>query len=253
MTASSTLLERQIAEQLAVVHERIARAAARSGRRAESVQLIGVTKTHGLDVIRAAYACGLRHFGENRVEEAEGKIAALEAAAMPGITWHMIGHIQSRKTADIAALFSRVHSVARMKVASRLSQACVTSGQTLPVLLEVNLSGEESKDGYDLSRWPEDAGQLETFCTEAEQVMALPALMVEGLMTMAPYSADPEAARPVFRRLRALRDTLRDRFGGAGWDALSMGMSGDYEVAIEEGATMIRLGTILFGTRPPQP
>lgn len=239
----------QIEENIAAVRARIAAAAERAGRNPADVQIVAVTKTHGPEVILAAYEAGLRHFGENRVEEAEGKIAALRADLPPDGVWHMVGHIQSRKTADVAALFEWVHSVDRFKVARRLSEAAQRLGRTLEVLLEINLSGEKSKFGYDLSRWPDDAAQGEAFFAEVAHLLELPNLHWQGLMTMAPYTTDAETVRPIFRRLRLLREALRSRFPALDWPHLSMGMSGDFEVAVEEGATMVRIGTALFGPR----
>lgn len=236
-------------DRIAQAQERIDAAARRSGRESSDILLVAVTKTHGIDVVRAAYEAGLRHFGENRVEEARDKITSASRLLPGPAIWHMIGHIQSRKAPDIPPLFPWVHSVDRLKVARRLSESAQALGQHLEVLVEVNLSGEESKDGYNLCLWPGDASQEAVLCQDIETMGGLPGLRLRGLMTMAPYSLDPENARPVFGRLRALRDTLRGHFPALVWPHLSMGMSGDFEVAIEEGATMVRLGTVLFGER----
>jgi pyridoxal phosphate enzyme (YggS family) len=237
-----------IAERIAGVNNRIAEAAARVDRDPTDVLLVAVTKTHGLDAVQAAYQAGIRNFGENRVEEADQKITA--SLGLPAdAVWHMIGHIQSRKTDDVAHLFLWVHSIDRLKIARRLSEASSGAGQILRVLLEVNVSGEESKYGFDLADWPSDLLPLDRFCSEIQHLLVLPGLQVEGLMTMAPFSDDPEDARPVFQRLRLLRDVLRERFPGISWPHLSMGMTLDYEVAIEEGATIVRVGTAIFGGR----
>lgn len=243
-----TVLVDQIGERLADVQMRIASAARRGGRDASQVLLVAVTKTHGPPLIEAAYRAGLRHFGENRVEEAEGKIAVVDAH-VPGIIWHMVGHIQSRKISAVASLFPWVHSIDRFKIARRLSEAAVAAGRVVDGLLEVNVSGEASKYGFDLSRWPDDETQAEFLCGEVEAMLALPGLRLHGLMTMAPFTTEPETVRPVFRRVRLLRDVLRERFPSHDWPHLSMGMSGDFEVAVEEGATIVRLGTVLFGPR----
>jgi pyridoxal phosphate enzyme (YggS family) len=161
----------------------------------------------------------------------------------------MIGHIQSRKTRDIAPLFDWVHSVDRYKIARRLDMAAADLGRMLPSLIEVNVSGEESKYGFDLSAWPDDTGQIERFFEQVERMLELPALDLRGLMTMAPYTEEPETVRPIFRRLRELREALCERFPEREWPHLSMGMSADYEVAVEEGATIVRIGTALFGPR----
>ncbi len=238
-----------IRENVEQVQEQIDAAARRSGRSLADVLLVAVTKTHEPEMIAAAYAAGLRHFGENRVEEAKQKIAAVDRMLPQAATWHMIGHVQSRKAADVPQLFEWVHSVDRWKIARRLSEAASAAGRTLDALLEVNLSGEDTKYGYDLSRWPEDETQVEAFLNEIVAMLALPGLRWQGLMTMAPFTTQPETVRPVFRRLRMLRDVLRARFPDMGWPHLSMGMSSDYVVAVEEGATMVRIGTAIFGPR----
>ncbi len=229
------------------VQERIAAAAVRAGREPEAVTLVAVSKTQPVEVIQAAYDLGLRHFGENRVGEAEAKVAHL-----PGdITWHMIGHIQSRKAKRVPPLFAMVHSVDRVKVAQRLARACADRPEPLPVLLECNVSGEESKYGFDASRWTKDEVQRQALLSAVGEIVALPQLAVEGLMTMAPIVDEPEGARPVFGRLRHLRDELRAAFPEASWHHLSMGMSDDFEVAIEEGATLVRIGRAIFAPELP--
>ena len=231
------------------VREHIADAANRAGRNPEDVLLIAVSKTYGMDAIDAACEAGVRNFGENRVEEAAIKIPISNGKLPADITWHMIGHIQSRKTSEVSALFQWVHSADRVKIARRLSDAAGEVGQVLEVLLEVNVSGEESKSGFDLSKWPNDPKHYSDLMNEIETMLAFPGIRVQGLMTMAPYSADPESARPLFRRLRELRDALREQFPQVAWTHLSMGMTADYEVAVEEGATMVRVGTAIFGPR----
>lgn len=238
-----------IGANLAEIRGRIEAAAERSGRDPASVQLIAVSKTHGIEMIEAAYEAGQRHFGENRVYEAEGKIAEARKVLPSDVVWHMVGHIQSRKSGDAAALFSWVHSLDRLKIARHLSKDAEALGLTLNGLIEVNVSGEESKYGFDLSRWPDGEPQKEAFFADVETMLALPDLRIQGLMTMAPYSENPEDARPVFRRLRELRDALCARFPAQEWPHLSMGMSGDFEVAVEEGATLVRVGTAIFGPR----
>lgn len=236
------------------VRERLTSAAKRAGRDPSSVTLVAVTKTHPMEKIAAAYEAGLRHFGENRVEEAEGKIEAARAGALPGdVVWHMIGHIQSRKTDTVAPLFDWAHSIDRWKIARRLDEKLIELDRTLDVLLEVNVSGEASKYGFDLSAWPDSrsqaAQQLDSLTATIERIGELSRLRLRGLMTLAPYTTDPETVRPVFQRTRQLRDVLAERFPAYPWDHLSMGMSSDYEVAVEEGATLIRVGTAIFGER----
>ncbi len=238
-----------LAERIAQVRERIAEAARRSGREPEAVTLVAITKTHGVRVILEAYGYGLRDFGENRVEEAIPKIQALRQALPTGVTWHMVGHVQSRKARDAAAWCDVVHSADRLKIVQRLSSACAEANRSLPVLLEVNLSGEEAKYGFNLSGWPEDEAQAQAFHNDVATALTYPGISIVGLMTMPPYTEDPEKVRPIFARLRALRETLARRYPEAVWEHLSMGMSADYEVAIEEGATMVRVGTALFGPR----
>jgi pyridoxal phosphate enzyme (YggS family) len=231
----------QLAERIGYVSERIAGAAGRAGRRPEDIALVAVTKTHGPQTVAAAYRAGLRIFGENRTEEAQPKAAALMAllGALPPPNWHMIGHVQSRKVRDVVTWASMVHSLDSEKLARRLSDRCVAAGMTMPVLLEVNVSGEVSKYGLAPAALP----QL------VETLLPLPGLRLDGLMTVAPIAASPEHVRPVFATLRRLRDDLAARYPEGGWRQLSMGMSDDYEVAIEEGATMVRLGRALFGER----
>jgi pyridoxal phosphate enzyme (YggS family) len=239
-----------IARNVARVQERIAQAALRVGRDPAEVTLVAVAKTFPAQAVVAAYQAGLLHFGENRVEEAATKIPAVHAD-IPGhpLTWHMVGHVQSRKARAVVAHFDCVHSVDRLKIAQRLSRFAQEAGQTLPVLLECNVSGEEAKFGFDLPGWQRDKAQRAAFFAAVEQILALPALAVQGLMTMAPLVADPETVRPVFAGLRGLLDALRERFPAQDWRHLSMGMTDDFEVAIEEGATMVRIGRAVFGSR----
>ncbi len=198
-----------------------------------------MTKTRTVSEIQAAYDAGVRHIGENRVEEAVPKRAQLD---LPGATWHMVGHLQSRKARDAVACFDILHSLDSVKLAQRLDRLAAEQGKVLPVLLEVNVSGEASKYGFPLA----DRKALEA---AAAVVGALPHLCVKGLMTVAFIAQDPERVRPVFARLRSLRDQFRARFPSSEWMHLSMGMTDDFEVAIEEGATMVRIGRAIFGPR----
>jgi pyridoxal phosphate enzyme (YggS family) len=229
------------------VQERIAAAAERAGRDPSEIALVAVTKTREPEVIRTAYDLGLRHFGENRVGEAETKVGHLP----DDITWHMIGHIQSRKAKRVVPLFQIVHSLDSVKLARRLDRFCADGAAPLPVLLECNVSGEESKYGFSANRWAEDGPQREKLLADIGEIVSLPNLRVQGLMTMAPIVADPEEARPVFVKLRELRDTLADAFPQIAWSHLSMGMTDDFEVAIEEGATMVRVGRAVFSPGLP--
>lgn len=228
---------------------RIAAAAERGGRRAEDVTLVAVTKTWPAALVLAAYEAGMRHFGENRPEELAVKRPVVEAAlgADTGIVWHLIGPVQSRK-ADLAAAHADVfHALDRQKIARRLSDALV--GRVMPSFVEINVSGEASKLGIDMRDWESDATQRGFLRTFIKATQELPGLPVVGLMTMAPWDAPPEALRAVFGRTRALRDWLVAEAPALGPLALSMGMSDDFEIAIEEGATHVRVGRALFGER----
>ena len=229
------------------VQERIETAARRAGREPAGITLVAVTKTQSPAVIQATYDLGLRHFGENRVEEAEAKVEHLPQS----ITWHMIGHIQSRKAKRVVPLFDLVHSVDSVKLARGLDRASAERPEPLPVFLECNVSGEESKYGFSADAWAGDEGQRELLFTAVKEILSLPNLKVLGLMTMASIVTDPEQARPVFVRLRQLRDELAKTFPQADWRHLSMGMSDDFEVAIEEGATLVRVGRAIFAPDEP--
>jgi PLP dependent protein len=253
------------------VRERIAAAARRSGRLPEEVQLVAVTKTHPPEVIAQALEAGLADFGENRVQEAEPKIAAL--ADRSGVTWHLIGHLQTNKAKRAAHLFDIIHSVDSLRLAEVLDrhvgerasgrqgegaherEAVIPSphrrvaASPRPILLQVNVSGEASKEGFALAGWEQRPDLLDPFLADVERMLALPHLAVAGLMTIAPWGDDPALARPTFRSIRRLRDLLAQRFLAADWSSLSMGMTDDFEIAIEEGATLVRVGRAIFGAR----
>ncbi len=237
----------QLEANLQAVQTRIAAAAARAGRDPAETTLVAVGKTQPAEVIRAAYDLGQRHFGENRVEEAEEKMEGLPA----GIVWHMIGHIQGRKAKRVVSRFDLVHSMDSVKLAHRLDRLYADLPAPLPVLLEFNVSGEASKYGFAADRWVEGDPLSETLLAEMEEIVALPHLQVDGLMTMAPIVSSAEEARPVFVRLRKLRDALRAAFPQLAWHDLSMGMTDDFEVAIEEGATLVRVGRAIFAPQVP--
>jgi pyridoxal phosphate enzyme (YggS family) len=226
-----------IAGRLQAVRDRIAAACARVSRDPASVRLIGVSKTRPAADVRAAFAAGLTDFGENRVQEAETKAAEL-ADLRPGLRWHLIGHLQANKAKKAAALFDAVHSVDGDALAARLSRAAEDEGRVLPVLVQVDLAGEETKFGL----------AEEHLMSTLQAMQSHASLRVAGLMALPPYADDPEQARRYFRQLRDLRDRA-SAFGLLGGGELSMGMSHDFEVAIEEGATMVRVGTALFGER----
>jgi hypothetical protein len=236
--------EADVAANLAQVEQRIAAACARAGRVRDEVTLVAVSKTRSLAEILAAYRAGVRHLGENRVEEAEAKVPALrQSVAGDPITWHMIGHVQSRKARGAVEFCDIIHSVDSVHLALRLERFASEMGKRVPILLEVNISGEATKYGFPAG----DAAQGGELIVQTRQLAALTHLRVEGLMTMAPIVADPEQARPIFRQLRQLRDVLRDQVPFSTWPELSMGMTDDFEVAIEEGATLVRIGRAIFG------
>ncbi|MGB9105292.1 MAG: YggS family pyridoxal phosphate-dependent enzyme [Terriglobales bacterium] len=229
-----------IAQNLNAVRERIAAAARRVARSPDDIALMAVTKTFGPDAIRAAYDAGQRLFGENRVQEFAGKFAALRDLA--DADFHMIGHLQTNKAAKAVEVFSAVDSVDSLRLAEKLNAAAATARKRLPVLIELNLGGEESKSG--LNPVSLDFGAL------LESAARLDHLEFRGLMTVPPFTADPEGSRPFFRRLCEIRDRIAARnLPSIRLDTLSMGMSHDFEVAIEEGTTCVRLGTAIFGER----
>jgi PLP dependent protein len=237
-----------IAENYQAVQRRVRQAAEQAGRDPASVTLIAVSKTHPASAVLAAMQAGAQHFGENRVEEAETKIPAVAGMAPEQRpTWHMVGHVQSRKGPDAAALFDVVHSLDSLKLARRLAQG-VPAGRRLHVYIEVNVSGEASKEGFALGGWEAEPQRLDAWVADLREILAHPALEVAGLMTMAPIVQDMEQARPVFRSLRRLRDAVQDRLSQA-IPGLSMGMTDDYPVAIAEGATVVRVGRAIFGER----
>jgi PLP dependent protein len=205
-----------------------------------------VTKTHPVEIVRAALEAGIRDFGENYAEEALEKIQAL--GAVDGLRWHMIGHVQSRKADLVAKNFDYMHSLDSLKLAARLERFAAEAGRKLPVLLECNVGGEASKFGYAAST----PAQWEALRAEAEQILQFSHLEIRGLMTMPPLYTGGELTRPYFDRLRGLRDFLAQHLPQAQWQALSMGTSADFAVAVEAGATLVRVGTAILGARPPQ-
>ena len=231
------MTQTSVRENLLRIQERIAGAAARAGRSVEEITLIGVSKTHPASAIREAFEAGVRHFGENRVQEWEGKRAGTEGLAA---AWHLIGHLQSNKAVRAAKLFHCVDSVDDLALAQRLDRARAEAGVTgkLRVLIEVRVAPEETKSGVDIAELP----------ALAEEVADLPRLELAGLMCIPPFLEQAELVQPHFRKLRELRDHLAKSLALA-LPVLSMGMSHDFEVAIEEGATEVRVGTALFGTR----
>ena len=236
----------QIEENLQDVQQRIQMAAQREHRDPNEVKLIAVTKHMPSDTIRAGIAAGLRCFGENYPEQAAEKIVALESSEE--IEWHMIGHIQSRKTETVCRYFDVVHSVDRMKIARYLDRYSRENSRILPVLIEVNVSGEPSKFGWEAS----DENQWIELISQFQEMIALPNLKVQGLMTMPPFFDDPERTRPIYERLIRLQQFLQEEVPGSTWQELSIGTSFDFEIAVEYGATMVRIGTEIFGERPTE-
>ncbi|HBG75068.1 MAG: YggS family pyridoxal phosphate enzyme [Chloroflexi bacterium GWB2_49_20] len=239
-------LVREIKTNLEIVQNKIEKAALKVGRDPKSVRLIVVTKSQPMDMVKAAIEAGAKLLGESYAEEGVNKIIALENES--GLEWHMIGHVQSRKANLIAMNFNKLHSLDGIKLAIRLDRFLGESGKELPVLLEFNVGGEDSKYGWQAS----DPNSWTKFLPEIKQILELPHLQITGLMTMPPFYDDPEKARPHFSNLRMLRDFLSRKFSDANWEELSMGTSSDYEIAVEEGATFIRIGQAILGKRSPR-
>ncbi len=228
----------ELAKNLNDVRRRIAAAARRVGRDADEIKLVAVSKTHPADMLRRAIAAGATALGENKVQEAEEKIAELGRDTSE---WHLIGHLQSNKARRAVQLFDVIHSIDSMELATRLERICIDEGRAeLSVFVQVDLTGEDTKDGVAESNLPELAAYLKS-CK---------CLKFDGLMILPPFFDDPQATRPYFKKLRAIRDELSSQNAFAnGIGELSMGMSNDFEVAIEEGATVVRVGTAIFGKR----
>ena len=249
-------LTSSIRERYLQTLDTIAAAARKSGRSPEAIRLVVVTKKQPLEIIRAAIEAGAKILGENYPEEAIEKILAMKSqsgsqnfAARPlnfAVEWHMIGHVQSRKANLVAEHFALFHSLDSLKLAQRVDRFAAEFQRSLPVLLEFNVGSEESKHGWsasDESRWPD-------LLADIEAIAALPNLQIRGLMTMPPLSSDIETSRRYFERLRRLKDFLSERAPHIKWTELSMGTSADYAVAVEEGATLVRVGQAILGPRP---
>jgi len=230
------MYEARLLENLPRVRDAIGSAAHRVGRREGEVTLVAVTKAHPLEALRAALAVGLPDLGENRVGELEEKVGLLGQEAA---TWHMIGHVQSRKARRAVECADLIHSVDTLKLARRISSFASEDGTRMPILVQVNVSGEDAKSGFPRS------GVLEAI----HEILELPGLEIRGLMTMAPFVEDEELLRATFRGLRKTQEEA-GRLPGYEGRELSMGMTNDFELAVEEGSTMVRIGTALFGERP---
>lgn len=224
-----------VLENLSRVRERVDAAARRAGRDPGEIKLVAVTKTVPVAVINEALSCGVTRLGENRAQEFLQKYPQLP----PGLEWHFIGHLQTNKVKKVIGKVELIHSLDRWTLAEEIHRAACEAGTAAGVLVQVNVAGEETKHGLSLS-------EVEDFVAEAAR---LPGLEVRGLMTIAPWCENPEEARPVFRQMKALARLIKNKVPGAKMDALSMGMTGDFEVAVEEGATILRIGTAIFGER----
>ncbi len=232
-----------IANNYEKIKERIADACYRVERSPQEITLIVVTKGHSLERILCAIELGMRRFGENYAEEGAQKIETFKSYS--GLEWHMIGHIQSRKAGIVVRHYDMIHSLDSLKLGQRLDRFAGEIGKTIPVLLECNVSGEETKYGF--PAW--ERGLWDSLVIEIGKITQLPNLAIRGLMTMAPYYQNAEDARPVFRKLVTLQHFLKEHFPDISWKELSMGMSSDFEVAIEEGATIVRIGQAILGER----
>jgi len=226
---------------LQTVRARIARAAESAGRDLNGITLVAVSKTIPAEMILAASELGVRHFGENRVEEAGEKITQVVSRA-PQSTWHLVGHLQSRKAKEAAEFFNLIQSVDSVSLAQKLAARAAAIGKRMPVLIQVNVSGEATKFGF-------APAAREKFFADTREILSCQHLDIQGLMTIAPSGTDPNAARPHFRALRELRDQLCAQFPDCAWQHLSMGMTDDFEAAIAEGATIVRIGRAIFGDR----
>ena len=225
------------------VQDRIRLAAERVNRPLSSIRLVVVTKSHSVQVARAAIEAGARILGENYTEEGLTKIQ--EIGPVAGVEWHMIGHVQSRKASDVAGNFNLIHSLDSLKLAERINRVAEGMGRSQDVLVQANVSGEESKSGFPC--WKDD--QIPALISEIEKIASLTSLKLHGLMTIPPFTENGELARPYFHRLRIIRDHLAGRFHDLDFSELSMGMSADFEIAVEEGATLVRVGTAILGER----
>jgi len=236
-------LVESIRERYLQAQDNIAKAARSVGRDPSQVKLVVVTKTQPMEVVRAAIEAGISILGENYPEEGVMKIQYMSGVS--AVEWHMIGHVQSRKAQLVAQNFNFLHSLDSLKLAEKLDRACKEAGRMLAVLLEFNVGGEKSKSGWDAS----DESRWSTLLDEVRAVIALPNLQVRGLMTMPPLGTTAEFSRPFFQKLKRLQETLRAQFPQADLSELSMGTSADYEVAVQEGATFVRIGTSIVGAR----
>ncbi|KPA16795.1 hypothetical protein MHK_002981 [Candidatus Magnetomorum sp. HK-1] len=229
-----------------VLH-RIQQAAEHAGHPANAITLVAVSKTKPVEDIVVAYEAGIRNFGENRAEELAEK--AVKLSHLKDLQWHFIGHLQTRQSKFVAENAHFFHAVDRLKIAKRLSNQLQELGRTLPVFIEINVSGEESKEGFNCADWENNQEQRDTLLESVKNIADLSNLNVCGLMTMAPYNAHKKIIRSIFSRLRRLSEWLNTKLPELGARELSMGMSNDFEIAVEEGATHVRVGSAIFGAR----
>ncbi len=248
-----------LAANIEAIQARIATAAHRAGRNPDEVTLVAVTKTYPVETVIAAYRAGLSHFGENRVPEGQQKVTDLtawltnesEQVESKSPTWHLIGHLQSRQVGLALGKFKLIHSVDSLKLAQRINRLAEREGHPpQEILLQCNVSGEAAKSGFALYNWSTEKKRLATFLEAVSHIQLLNKVTIRGLMTMAPFFPDPEQARPTYQSLAALRQTLQAERPQVDWQHLSMGMTNSFEVAIEEGASLVRVGRALFGARP---
>lgn len=239
------------------VKQRINQAAQRVGRKPSDITLVAVTKTHPLDIVKQAYQVGLRYFGENRVEESGQKTKAFAEwqQSEPGganPVWHFIGHVQTRQVpALLEQPIALLHGVDSLKLAERIDRIAQRDNRPpLNILLQCNVSGEESKSGFNLFDWSNQPQRLAAFMEIVQTVAALDKVTIRGVMTMAPFGRTAAESRPTFQQLAALHHHLQEKLPAIDWGELSMGMTNDFEIAIEEGATLVRVGRALFGERP---
>jgi pyridoxal phosphate enzyme (YggS family) len=230
----------KLEDNLRSVRERIEAAAFRADRNPEDIRLVVVTKNKSIEEITSLYDLGVRDFGENRIEQAVSKTEILKEFS--DIRWHMIGHIQSRKAKYVCQIFDYLHSLDSTKLAARLDRFAKEEKKTIPALLQFNVSGEESKSGWSIV----DETDWKDLHSKIENILTLKNIKIQGLMTMAPFDPNPESSRPYFRKLSKFKDHLQVSFPDSGFTELSMGMSGDFEVAVEEGATLVRIGSAIF-------
>jgi pyridoxal phosphate enzyme (YggS family) len=234
---------KDIRENYQRIKTRIDQAARMAGRNPENIHLVVVTKTHSIDVVQEVLDAGATDLGENYIEEAVPKIQRFDQTM--GVHWHMIGHVQSRKALAVCEYFDYLHSLDSVKLAERLCRFAIDLNRSLPVFLEFNVSGEESKAGWNICR----EENWDNILVDIGIILNLPGITVLGLMTIPPYSTEPENSRPYYHKLKKFQDTLIDRFQITAGRELSMGMSGDFEVAIQEGATWVRIGQAILGPR----